>query len=279
MKRYLILTIFLFTSGYLFSQYSIDKNKIIESAMYLEFRVNNNLHFGTGFIIRDSTETGDFLYLITAKHVLGEYSKPGVFKLKDSTLYITYTGNIYSEVANEVSINVQNMLNNNLIRFSADRDIAVIFMGKIIDKRIRYPLAANLKELKVSKDNPWIMIGSNFITNLEQTRLGTDAFIFGYPKTIGLQKNPQYDYDKPLLRRGVIAGIYKEKKTIIVDCPSYGGNSGGPVYEIDTNDNRIKLVGVVSQWIPIVSEYGVNNSDYLVAVSAEIINEVINTFK
>ena len=115
-------------------------------------------------------------------------------------------------------------------------------------------------------------------SSIDQVILGRDAFIFGYPKTIGIQKNPQFDYNKPLLRKGIISGIYKDKRTIILDCASYGGNSGGPVYSFDSK-GKIKLVGLVSQYIPHISEYGVNNSSYSVASSAEIINEILNTFR
>ncbi|TDT45194.1 trypsin-like peptidase [Maribacter spongiicola] len=270
----ILFLIFLNMNG----QQSINKNKIIENSIYLEFKTNNKIEFGSGFLVRDNTAVGDFVYLVTAKHVLGTNDSNGVFNLKDNILNISYFGKVTEEKMNTVSINVGQMLNDNLIRFLDDNDVAVLIIGKIVDGKINYVTAADFKEINVYEGNSWTTIDSKRLASIEETILGLDTYIFGYPKTLGIQKSPQFDYNKPLLRKGIVAGIYKVKRTIILDCPAYGGNSGGPVYSYDSEGN-FQLVGVVSQYIPYISNNVLNNSSYSVAVSAEVIDEILNTFR
>jgi len=50
-----------------------------------------------------------------------------------------------------------------------------------------------------------------------------------------------------------VAGINHQKGLIIIDSPSYQGNSGGPVVEIDHsqfNITRFLIIGIVSQFMP-----------------------------
>lgn len=280
MNKYKLLVFLLFQIYSIsYSQYSIDENKLIETALLLEYRIGLQIKFGSGFLIRDNTESGDFVYLITAKHVLGQTDSIGNFTPFGETLEITYTGDIYSEKGNKVSIDVATMLNQNLVRFNKNNDAAIIIVGKVIDGKMSYATAANFKEINVSEGNSWTTVDSKMLASFNDVKIGNDAFIFGYPKTLGLKEYPQYDYDRPLLRKGAIAGKYSTRKTIIVDCPSYGGNSGGPLYSIYPKENKVKLLGIVIEFIPQISKVEINNSGYMVALSSDIIIELLNTFR
>jgi hypothetical protein len=81
--------------------------------------------------------------------------------------------------------------------------------------------------------------------------IGNDALLSGYPSS--LTSSAQLDPLQPLLRRGLIAGVNEQNKTIIVDAPSYRGNSGGPVFEMEQVDLFInfKVIGVVSQFVAL----------------------------
>ena len=60
--------------------------------------------------------------------------------------------------------------------------------------------------------------------------------------------------------------MYSKTKTIILDCPVYGGNSGGPVIQLFRSNNGVdeyKIIGVVSHYIPYVQEW-VNSRDKLI---------------
>jgi hypothetical protein len=117
-----------------------------------------------------------------------------------------------------------------------------------------------------------------------------DVFIFGFPTSIGLKAIPQIDYLRPLLRAGVIAGTNEQAKTIILDCPAYGGNSGGPVLEIEEEDfvKKFRVIGVVSQFVPVAETWrnmthgynntNISNSGYAIAIPMDFVLDLTAQF-
>ena len=74
-------------------------------------------------------------------------------------------------------------------------------------------------------------------------------------------------------------------KTIIVDCPSYQGNSGGPLFEISEDKKKIGVIGIVSRSV-IQVEYltnsyykynnvNISNSGYTVIIPIEFAYELM----
>jgi len=113
-------------------------------------------------------------------------------------------------------------------------------------------------------------ISSSAITPFESAIVTSDAYLFGYPSAIGVPNLPQLDYTQPLIRRGIIAGKNYAKKTIIIDCMVYPGNSGGPVFEIDEvpEGKSFRLIGLVSEFIPfediwVNQRFGIANHQWL----------------
>ncbi len=116
------------------------------------------------------------------------------------------------------------------------------------------------------------------------------VFIFGYPTSLGLKNIPQIDYSKPLLRSGIVAGTNQDLKTIILDCPAYGGNSGGPVLEVEVEGlgRKYRVIGVVSEFVPAVQTWrnspqasinaSVYNSGYTVATPMDFVLDLVAQF-
>jgi hypothetical protein len=110
--------------------------------------------------------------------------------------------------------------------------------------------------------------------------------VFGYPSSLGLQNLAQIDYTRPLLRKGIVAGTNSAKRSLILDCPVYFGNSGGPVLEIDRQafSTNLKLIGVVIEYIPFDQHAGsqtvglqfLTNSGYSVAAPMDFVLELLN---
>jgi hypothetical protein len=44
------------------------------------------------------------------------------------------------------------------------------------------------------------MIITEGMKKFDEILLGNDVYVFGYPSSIGLRKQPQIDYQKPLIR-------------------------------------------------------------------------------
>ena len=82
--------------------------------------------------------------------------------------------------------------------------------------------------------------------------------MFGYPTSLTGGIRAIFNPSEPLLRKGIVAGINLGKRTIIIDCPSYFGNSGGPVVQIDhpaLNVTRFQIIGLVSGFVPFQEEW------------------------
>ncbi len=87
--------------------------------------------------------------------------------------------------------------------------------------------------------------------------MGDDIYVFGYPSSIGLQQAPQIDYNSPLIRRGIIAGLHDATSTIVLDCMTFHGNSGGPVLEVTRQGlvTNFRIIGVISQYVPVLETW------------------------
>jgi hypothetical protein len=128
------------------------------------------------------------------------------------------------------------------------------------------------------------------IKRFEQVVISNQVFTFGYPSSIGMKKQPQIDYQKPLLRRGIVAGKNQANQTIILDCQVFPGNSGGPVVELErvNNKGKISVIGVVTQQIPYFSRVqtkhlnkplnlpSIENSGYSVIEPMDSVLDLIN---
>ncbi len=125
----------------------------------------------------------------------------------------------------------------------------------------------------------------------DHIEVGSDAFLIGYPLSLGLS-GAGFDASRPLLRRATIAGKNSANKTIIVDGAVYKGNSGGPILEMykcgdHCKKNHYVVIGVVSQFIPFTqiwtnAEFGtsrsdIENSGYSVIVPLDKIYQLVSS--
>ncbi len=124
--------------------------------------------------------------------------------------------------------------------------------------------------------------------SFKQVFIGNEVYTFGFPTSLGIEKYPQIDYKRPLLRKGIIAGKNPEKKTLILDCTTHHGNSGGPVIEV-VEDHVGKpsfwLIGMVTEYIPFENKQylgrrrrlklsNLENSGYSVVLPTDVILEL-----
>jgi hypothetical protein len=113
--------------------------------------------------------------------------------------------------------------------------------------------------------------------------------MFGYPTSLALVPNPKIDFSRPLLRRGVVAGENVARRSIILDCPSYQGDSGSPIIEVDYPSpfqRSFSIIGVMSEFVPFAdtwknehfgySNVTIQNSGYSVITAMDFVLELLN---
>jgi hypothetical protein len=215
---------------------------------------------GSGFLLRLSNS----VYVITAKHVLFEPPEgTNVAKLRaprallKTFSYVTRAGAKTNLSERILVLGLEKLLAAGEIRFSTNRDVALI--------RIEEPSPAN-----ANMDR--ILSGVSFLTPegsleiqtlravcpLKKIEVAADVLMFGYPVALTGRLGELFDPTEPLLRKGIVAGINMEKKTVIIDCPSYSGNSGGPVLQVghpSSDATDFKIIGIVSGFIPFEEEW------------------------
>jgi len=258
---------------------------LVEKTILIEFP---NGESGSGLIFQDTSST----YLITAKHVILNEIKDSTGKtinytLKDKKgLLKYYSSDIEKAAPKGIEIDFLGLYNNGLLKYSKDADILICRIGKI--DTVDY--IKILYNEHVKKLNPQSSISAYVSANIasfDESELGNDIYIFGYPKALGLEGIYQYDFDRPLLRKGSLAGKYVANRTLVIDCSSFGGNSGGPVIEIIKNE--AKIIGIVVSFIPLAEvwinpRYNIRNielvnSGYSVVEPIDKIFDLIETFK
>ena len=196
------------------------------------------------------------LYLVTAKHVL--FTKPPESKLRGTkAICLSYPEDISIEEPIMIVIDVNSCNDQNLIKYHQEHDVAIVQIGSIVKKSDSSSYSIKFRkgigQLK-GKLMPNIVVADVENTkSFNDVLISNDVFIFGYPTSIGIKKTPQFEYHRPLLRKGIVAGKNLKNETIILDCPIYYGNSGGLVIEVDhvsLIQKRYLLIGVLSQFIP-----------------------------
>lgn len=246
---------------------------------------------GSGFIIRH----GEDLYLVTAKHVLYQQDQTTkTFSLIDKKMkilvYPTSSG-IVSKKARVFELDLQALSSSNDLKAHESADIVVIKLGAVSKKEngsmyINFP--ESIKTIQESEGAiiNYSMDGSRRFDDVEVTN---DIFIIGYPSSLSTPEMKQVDYNSPLVRKGIIAGKNHANKSIILDCPVYGGNSGGLVLEIneiEVGAKKIHLIGVVVQFVPFVDQWrnvrfpelyntNLQNSGYSVALPVDYIFDLV----
>ena len=220
---------------------------------------------GSGFFINTATTT----YLVTAKHVLfkdegrsAEFHSPRI-NLR------AYSRDPAEPRPNVASLDLPAMQAAGLIKRHATRDVVVINIGFITatlpDGNPAVETAAGTGlmifpagvTLLSSAPDGIVGVDVKLVRRFEDVLVGNDAIVFGFPSSLRLSPIPQLDYDRPLLQKGVIAGLNLRDKYVVINCPAYPGNSGGPVFQIEPEpfSNRFWLIGLVTHRVPYIEEW------------------------
>lgn len=238
---------------------------------------------GSGVFLSDSNN----VFFVTARHNL--YSEDFNFLYKTAK-FIFYPHDIVSEEPAVIHFNLINAYNTDLIKYDVNHDVAVINIGNILigDSLLLVQYNENVIKNKSTYVN---IIYLTETQSYSEIIIGADIYMFGYPSSIGLKRQPQFDYYRPLLRQGIVAGKYDKNKSIIIDSPSYFGNSGGPVFALEEKtpfNKYFLLIGIVTEYIPyidtwvnkntLIENIQTTNSGYSIITSIEYALNLMNLF-
>jgi hypothetical protein len=193
---------------------------------------------------------------------------------------MSYSNNLIAEDREYVSTTYQNLNAQGLIKSSPDRDVAIVKLAHMTlaiptiepgtgptGQAVPPPSNAGAIPLPVmplqtydgitltsARTSKLRSASMDTIKRYADVLVGNDAIMYGYPRSLALDLSAgQLDPLQPLLRRGLIAGVNDQRKTIILDSPAYRGNSGGPVVELEQDNlmTKLKIVGLVSEFVPL----------------------------
>ena len=190
--------------------------------------INNGDFFGSGFRI----VAKNFEYIITAKHVIFNQDKLLNEVWIKSRNYYGETYDAYDAIIDLTEDNVKTF---------GESDIAIIILHE------KFGLHINTKGHDISYAE------LTDLKRFEDIRISENIFLVGFPSSL-VTKDDFYENDRPLLRYGIVAGKNINKNTFIIDSIAYYGVSGGPIVSIDAQNN-ITLIGIVSRYIPFITEW------------------------
>ncbi|MGA2001404.1 MAG: trypsin-like peptidase domain-containing protein [Terriglobales bacterium] len=241
---------------------------------------------GSGFFMNTDSST----LLVTARHLLFNWSAPNHPLLCKTAELVSYSPDPKEQEKNRVILDLVTMSASNAVKAHATQDVAVVHIGDVVaaaagGRRSISPTAG----VRVITNAPSGIVGASvdLVKKLDKVLISNAVYVFGFPTSIGIQSIPQIEYDRPLIRKGVVAGINEANKTIILDCLIFQGNSGGPVIQAEREAFATKfyVVGVVSQFVPVTetwinstlsySNTQVYNSGYSVAVPMDAVLEIL----
>lgn len=232
------------------------------------------------------------VYLVTAKHVL--FVQPNGTNapaLRSSIATVkSFSGSGTTNVsARLLSISLQQLLSAGEIRFSTNRDLALVRVEACPSTNLGPVLfLPGVSFLSPQTGLDVLLSGPAMLCPANEIDIGADVIMFGYPTVLTSQIRDSFDPSEPLLRKGIVAGINLEKRTIIIDCPAYFGNSGGPVVQLEglpTGLRRFRIIGLVVRFVPFVEEWEnktmgyshviASNSGYTVVEPIETVLEMV----
>jgi len=239
---------------------------------------------GSGFYLNFDNQR---IFLVTAGHVLYDKDIQGNLSLKSNSVrLISYDKDL--NILNPIEL-VVNLNEVPLIK-SSSKDIAIIEMGVAnnIDGKQTMNFSRGVGKSNPNSSNTIVTVKHEYLKSFNDVLVSNEIFIFGYPNSLSTPEMKQLEYNRPLLRKGIIAGKNHAEKTLILDCPAYYGNSGGlaiEVEEVGLGKRNFRVAGVVTQFVPFVEKWislqhryqNVNfeNSGYSIVVPTDTILELI----
>jgi hypothetical protein len=202
---------------------------------------------GSGFFLHAKK----FMYLVTAKHVLIDITKNTL--LSDEADLVSYSKDSKDATPNRISLNLKALLSAGQLIKHPNRDTVIVRLAKLVRGKdgmhLQYIDGVEIK----SSSGGTVGVSLGTLKKFDDVLVANEVVVFGYPVSLGLKNHPQLDYERPLLRKGIVAGLNFSQRSIVLDCPSFPGNSGSPVLEAEEEgigSRKFRIIGVISEFVP-----------------------------
>jgi S1-C subfamily serine protease len=162
---------------------------------------------GSGFLV---LKTGN-VYAVTNHHVIKNVRKDQIILIGVNTK----EGKIYNPAT--------------VIKSDQGKDIAIL----MIEDTIISTKKINLQTIKADQSS----IGVSFFGDSSETIEGSGLILIGFPLGLGAYVTG----NQPVSRIGIVAQTIQKNGFFLVDATASHGNSGGPVFNVQS----VKLIGMV----------------------------------
>lgn len=241
---------------------------------------------GSGFLVMNK----NCIYLVTAKHVVYQENRLNKqFQLLNNNLEIVCHSFLKTENTNVPGVYIFDFtkIEPKYVCPHQSSDVLIIKFGELNNENKIVLIPGIIQKQKPSGDIVYYDMTSS--RKFLDTEITNSIYVLGYPTSISTNIMNQIDYNTPLVRSGIIAGKNLLNKTLILDCPVYGGNSGGLVLEVNQISqfgHKFHLIGVIVQFVPFIDSWqntrfsdlvniNYQNSGYSVALPVDYIYELI----
>ena len=258
---------------------------------------------GSGFFLTN----GSSMWLVTAKHVLCNPQNQSL--LETHAILRSYSKDPNDPNPNILELDLAALDRNGDVKRHPSQDVIAVKLFDLKDippapTQADQPAPANTPP-QPTQTKPFTMSAhagvrvvnsatAGFLTvdpttaiTFDKILTGNDVIMFGYPVSLRLQQLPQLDLNRPLLRKGIVAGTNPAMKSVILDCPAYFGDSGGPVIEIDHPSfgvTTFRVIGVVLDYVPFIQTGQAptmvlslwSNSGYSIIAPMDFVFELVN---
>jgi hypothetical protein len=185
-------------------------------------------------------------------------------------------------------LNLETLSTSGHLKMHTNVDLVVIELGLTLDTEGKLAFSKGVT-ITLPAEGKLICFPFKSSRRFSEVEISNDVFVLGYPSSISTEEMKQIDFNSPLIRKGIVAGKNNSKKTLILDCPVYGGNSGGMVLEVNNTGltTNFHLIGIVVEFVPFVDQWenlkfkglinsNFQNSGYSVVLPIDYIYDLVS---
>lgn len=279
------------------SQSQLEKaiDDIISSSILIESEFGK----GSGFILINESSN---IYLITASHVLFDRiiidSTPTIIHPNKLDIY-HYPREPHKIQPYRINVDFDGVFRSNLIIFDFSSDIAIIHIGKeVLSNNQTFILYNKFTKKLDSISSRVVLWPQSALIHYEDVIVGSDIYINSYASSLSDEYYKQYNFSRPLIRKGIVAGKQQEDKSLILDCFVFPGMSGAPVIQYRPHSDVITypspsfeyyISGIIIEFIPYTLRWEnkqykmtnseIQNSGFSKCISVDPILELITLYE